>query len=139
VIDLARFARVDDGEEALMGLDMSVYATSDILAGEVDFPEIHNMEELHSWRKHPNLHGWMYRLYRERGGSNSNFNGNTVRLNIDDLNELEVTIREGRLPETSGSYFGKSDGSEREDDLEFVRKARAAIGAGKTLFYEASW
>jgi hypothetical protein len=122
-----------------MGLDMSVYATTEIITAQVDFSEIHSMQELHSWRKRPDLHAWMYRLYRERGGANPSFNGVALKLTSADLNELKAAIREGRLPETSGSFFGKPDGSEREDDLEFVRKARAAIRAGSALFYEASW
>lgn len=41
------------------------------------------------------------------------------------------------LPPISGSFFGKSDGSEQDDDLAFVFMARAAIGEGKTVYYDS--
>ncbi|MGA1343720.1 MAG: hypothetical protein ACO33A_11895 [Hyphomonas sp.] len=37
------------------------------------------------------------------------------------------------LPPMSGFFFGESDGSQIEDDLEFVAKARDAIAAGLTV------
>ncbi|ODR91767.1 hypothetical protein A8M32_08600 [Sinorhizobium alkalisoli] len=37
-------------------------------AAPVDF-EVEEATALHYWRKHPNLHGWMERLYREEGGT----------------------------------------------------------------------
>jgi hypothetical protein len=48
-----------------MGLDMYAFATAEEIAASVDFKaETHN--ELHCWRKHPNLHGWMEQHYREK-------------------------------------------------------------------------
>jgi hypothetical protein len=40
---------------------------------------------------------------------------------------------------TDGFFFGKSNGSEQEDDLAFVAKARKAIAAGQTVFYSSWW
>jgi len=122
-----------------MGLDMYAYATEQRINAAVDFSEPEKMEELHYWRKHPNLHGWMEALYKAKGGSNPDFNLSPVALAAADLDGLEAAIRGEALPETSGFFFGESDGSEREDDLEFVQKARAAIGEGKTVFYMAWW
>ena len=122
-----------------MGLDMYAYATEQRINAAVDFSEPEKMEELHYWRKHPNLHGWMEALYKAKGGSNPDFNLDRVTVTAKDLDALEAAIRGEELPETSGFFFGESDGSEREDDLEFVQKARAAIGEGKTVFYMAWW
>jgi hypothetical protein len=60
-------------------------------------------------------------------------------LTAADLDALEQDIRENRLPETEGFFFGASDGSEIDDDLEFVAKARAALAEGKTVFYRSWW
>jgi hypothetical protein len=122
-----------------MGLDMYAYMTDTAPAKPVDFPEPENSKELHYWRKHPNLHGWMQQLYEAKGGENPDFNVATVRLESGDLEKLEAAITENELPETCGFFFGDSDGSECEDDLEFVAKARVALGQGKVVFYYAWW
>ena len=56
-----------------MGLDMFAYTTSEELAASVDF-EVETLTELHYWRKHPNLHGWMEALYYAKGGAADTFN-----------------------------------------------------------------
>ena len=56
-----------------------------------------------------------------------------------DLDDLEVDIKDGNLPDTSGFFFGNSDGEEVDDDLEFVKKARQAIKEGKTVYYTSWW
>jgi len=122
-----------------MGLDMYAYVTDKTPATAVDFRETEKCEELHYWRKHPNLHGWMQQLYEAKGGQNPEFNLAAVVLESGDLEKLEQAIMENELPETSGCFFGDSDGSECDDDLEFVAKARAAIGEGKTVLYVAWW
>jgi len=121
-----------------MGLDMYAYAIDEPPAAPVDFDaDAHN--ELHYWRKHPNLHGWMEALYREKGGRDNSFNCVNLQLTAGDLDRLEADIRGGSLPPTTGFFFGESDGSEREDDLAFVKKARAALTEGMTVFYTSWW
>ncbi len=34
----------------------------------------HDPSQLYYWRKHPELHGWMEKLYRETGGAAQSFN-----------------------------------------------------------------
>src|ERR1700723_1564892 len=96
-----------------MGLDMFAYVTDATPATPVDFPEPEKCEELHYWRKHPNLHGWMQRLYEAKGGTNPDFDLDPVILTSADLDKLEAAITGNGLPETSGFFFGASDGSER--------------------------
>lgn len=121
-----------------MGLDMFAYATFADIAGSVDF-DVKDATQLHYWRKHPDLHGWMSLLYREKDGSNSEFNCVNVRLDERDLDQLEADIKEKRLPRTAGFFFGESDGSESEDDLAFIGKAREALITGATVFYTSWW
>ncbi len=121
-----------------MGLDMYAHFLFDAPATAVDF-EVANYGELHYWRKHPNLHGWMERLYREKGGQDASFNCVNLLLTAEDLDRLEADIRSRSLPPTSGFFFGESDGSEVEDDLRFIAKARSAIAEGLTVFYSSWW
>jgi hypothetical protein len=124
-----------------MGLDMYATVIKGKVNSEVDFDtnNIQDYEELHYWRKHPNLHGWMQNLYYDKGGKDDSFNGSDVVLTESDLDSLEQDIIDGNLPNTSGFFFGQTDGSERDDDLEFVAKARKAIKEGKTVYYSSSW
>lgn len=125
-----------------MGLDMYAFVTaSGAIAQDVDFDTsaLPATSELHYWRKHPNLHGWMEQLYFAKGGQREVFNCTPVRLTLDDLAELELAITSGNLPPTSGFFFGESDGSENKDDLAFVAKAREAIEAGEDVFYDSWW
>ncbi|MBM6395303.1 MULTISPECIES: phosphoglycerate kinase [Hyphomicrobiales] len=121
-----------------MGLDMYAFAIPETPAAPVDF-EAETGSELHYWRKHPNLHGWMEALYREKGGKDDVFNNVNLQLTAQDLDRLEADIRDHRLPSTTGFFFGTSDGSEIADDLQFVAKAREALAAGFTVFYSSWW
>jgi hypothetical protein len=118
---------------------MYVYATRETPRTAVDFIVPANSIKLHNWRKHPDLHGWMEALYNEKGGKDEGFNLTPVLLTASDLERLEAAIVDGNLPETDGCFFGESGGSERDDDLECVAKARAALAEGLTVFYAAWW
>lgn len=121
-----------------MGLDMYAYVAKSTPRKPVDF-KVDDAVEIHCWRKHPNLHGWMECRYREKGDTDIDFNCVNVQLTRDDLDRLEVVIEERALPLTVGFFFGESDGSEIDDDLQFIAKAREAIAAGLTVFYSSWW
>ena len=95
--------------------------------------------ELASWRKHPNLQGWMQELYYEKGGEGE-FNCVDVELTLEDLDALEATLDEEALPETAGFFFGNNaDDHYAEADREFIVQARAAIKQGYTVVYSSWW
>ena len=136
-----------------MGLDMYAYVASragqqnDFYEG-AEFDEntreyvntkVSRPRELAYWRKHPNLHGWFHREWESRGNSGS-FNGDELEITWDMLDRLESDVREGRLPATQGFFFGdNSDEHYRDQDLEFIRNARAEIFSGFKVFYNSSW
>jgi len=123
-----------------MGLDMYAFSTKAKPNKEVDFETTNfNPQEVHYWRKHPNLHGWMQKLYEYKGGTSDSFNGDCVILTEDDLNDLEKDIKNGALPNTSGFFFGNSDGDEVDDDLKFIENAREMLGEGRTVYYTSWW
>ncbi len=73
-------------------------------------------DEFQSLEKHPNLEGYMANLYYTKRRHREMFNCVNVELTGDDLDALERVIKEDKLPETCGFFFGETDGSEREDD-----------------------
>lgn len=122
-----------------MGLDMFACTRKGKLPAAVDFDQAETDVELHYWRKHPDLHGWMAKLYVKKGGTDANFNCKTVELTATDLYALESAIKAQDLPHTRGFFFGESTPDDIADDLDFVAKARAAINAGKAVYYTSWW
>ncbi len=127
-----------------MGLDM--YAMTIPVRDElpmIGFPKMPDGESpaaLFYWRKHPNMHGWMERVYRARGGT-GDFNLQAIRLTIEDIELLEDCIIRDHLPHTEGFFYGISarDEYQRQMDLEFVEKARNAIFSNLAVYYHAWW
>ena len=140
-----------------MGLDQLAYsrpatATND----ETD-------ECLVQWRKHPNLQGWMERLWRKQkygdaatpdpitgeGYSNETymndpFNCEELELTADDIERLRLDIQNKTLNgghgDTTGFFFGdSSDEYYRETDIEFCDKAEAALNKGCKVIYYSWW
>lgn len=124
-----------------MGLDQYAMRISVKPATPTDFEAETEPSELHYWRKHPNLHGWMEQLYRAKGGNSESFNCTPVELTLDDISLLEEHIKSGELPSTRGFFFGESSGDENEvnEDLEFCKAARKAIEAGDFVYYDSWW
>jgi hypothetical protein len=95
--------------------------------------------ELATWRKHPNLQGWMEELWYEKGGE-GDFNCVELELTLRDLDSLEATLDEESLPETVGFFFGDNANDHyAEADREFIVQARSAIKQGYTVVYSSWW
>ena len=107
-------------------------------------PNVNRPREIAYWRKHPNLHGWMARLWLAREGNElrelDNFNGIELELDAEDLDLLEYVVKERELPGTSGFFFGNdADDYYYNDDLKFIQMARAEMFLGFKVFYNSSW
>ena len=131
-----------------MGLDMYAWrvkaedAVGDFeVARTEDGDGDSKVEELFYWRKHHDLHGWMERLYREKGGTAESFNCIKVRLTKEDLERLAADIMANKLPETTGFFFGNNppDADSMEQDMQFVGKALAAILQGDAVYFDSWW
>jgi uncharacterized protein YciU (UPF0263 family) len=141
-----------------MGLDMYAYVAA--RAGQQDEfyegaewdevhkehrnPNVNRPREIAYWRKHPNLHGWMARLWLARENNalqeTDNFNGIELELTAEDLDNLELAVKNKQLPSTSGFFFGnEADDYYRESDLKFIQMARAEMFLGLKVFYNSSW
>ena len=128
-----------DARRINMGLDQYAYVAAKAEAWQ----DGNTPRELAYWRKHPNLQGWMENLWRSRNtdpSADPAFNGIELELTWADIDQLEDDIKNKRLPATSGFFFGTdSDDHYREDDLAFVRRARAELLLGLRVFYNSSW
>jgi hypothetical protein len=97
--------------------------------------------EIAYWRKHPNLHGWMYNLWVSKGNEGE-FNGDELELTWEDIDQLEYDVELGRLKnlEATGFFWGDpSDDYYYETDVKFIKEARAQLFLGLKVFYNSSW
>lgn len=116
--------------------DRAVWVDNDLVSTTVAEPR-----EIAYWRKHPNLHGWMQRLW-EAKGNEGNFNGDELELTWQDIDALEQDIKSGTIAElgTTGFFFGKpSDSVYHEQDLQFCQDAKTELFLGLKVFYNSSW
>jgi len=127
-----------------MGLDMYAFAVKADSFGDrvVDAVMDDDAMEICYWRKFNALHGWMEDLYRLKGGAKDSFNCTTVRLDLKDLDRLEMDVGANKLVPRNGFFFGQTDEIYPED-LEsvatFVKVARQSIADGKAVFYDSWW
>ena len=140
-----------------MGLDMYAYVAAkagqheafyedgefDRTLKEFVNPKVSKPREICYWRKHPNLHGWMEQLWIKKSDARNDpddFNGVELELTWEDLERLERDILAQDLPHTEGFFFGgDSDDHYREQDLKFIRDAKAELFCGLRVFYNSSW
>jgi len=140
-----------------MGLDQYAYVAAKAGAydeyyedenyekAEDDSTKLSKPRELAYWRKHPNLQGWMERLWLEKNPGYEEevkypFNNVELELTWDDLDRLEADVKAGNLPNTKGFFFGdNSDDHYKQDDLNFIKAAKAEVFLGLKVFYNSSW
>jgi hypothetical protein len=150
-----------------MGLDMYAYTAAkagqsseywnsaqlDLDTKEFVNPNVSKPREIAYWRKHPNLHGWMEQLWRTKKHTvqpqdaseavdpeSDIFNGIELELTREDIDRLEQDILDNNLPSTTGFFFGTdADEYYKEEDLQFVKEARAELFLGLRVFYNSSW
>lgn len=95
--------------------------------------------DLGYWRKHPNLHGYIVQTFAKGVDECQE-----IHLSPDDLKTIIKAVKEDKLPETEGFFFGKSDGSEKEDDLKIFKAAlkwltEESNNSSRDVIYQASW
>ena len=151
-----------------MGLDQYAYAalrsgqrsdfneTAEFVDGDVVNKTVPKPIDFAYWRKHPNLHGWMERLwwsktdvplseddqFLQNAYPTDDFNCVELELTWEDLDQLEKDILSGKVEslDTKGFFFGNpSDRHYREYDLQFIKDAKAQLFLGLKVFYKSSW
>ena len=74
--------------------------------------------------------------------SSDDFNGVAVKLEERDLDKLEQDVMTFNLPQTTGFLFGADSGGDedqKEQTLEFIKKARKALAEGFEVEYNSWW
>jgi len=124
-----------------MGLDM-------YLTGEKYFRGPRNrgdrtseQYDLGSWRKHPNLHGYIVNTF-----ANGVDECQEIELFADRIKQIIRAVRDRQLPETTGFFFGTSDDSDSqvEEDVQIFEHALQWLeteeqGVWRSITYHASW
>jgi hypothetical protein len=68
------------------------------------------------------------------------FNNIELELTWEDLDKLEADVNAGTLPKTKGFFFGDgSDEHYKQQDLNFIKAAKAEVFLGLKVFYNSSW
>jgi len=128
-----------------MGLDMYAYAIKaeelKDSAQQTDLETSNDApEEIAYWRKHGALHNWFNELYNSKGGTDPDFNTSDVRVELEDLDQLEMQVTMNQLVWVGGFFFGEDASEEyKSDDLAFIAKAREEINAGNVVYYTSWW
>ena len=97
--------------------------------------------DLGYWRKHPNLHGFIVETFADGRDECQE-----IGLSAADIKTIIRAIEARQLPETTGFFFGKSDG-DPERIAEDIRLFEAALnwletnenGVWRSVTYQASW
>ena len=130
-----------------MGLDQYAYKVKRKYAPTTKTSTVRTTEFFY-WRKHNALHGWMENLYNGKkleDGINidsDDSNGVAVKLEEKDLDKLEQDVMTFNLPQTAGFFFGRDsvgDEYQKEQTLEFLKKARKALAEGFEVEYNSWW
>jgi hypothetical protein len=126
-----------------MGLDMYAFTVDATTVGDatVDVALGDDAMQISYWRKFNALHGWMEDLYRQKRGLRHDFNCTTVRLDLSDLDRLEMDTGNNKLVPRNGFFFGSQEiyPEDIESVADFVKLSRQAIAEGKAVFYDSWW
>ena len=135
-----------------MGLDAYMISYTGKNKKPVDFShDKETNEEVHYWRKHPNLERWMSELYFEKGGKGTidgvgglgdyrTFNCCKVQLTEDDLESLQEAVKRNLLPPGGGFFHGNnSDEHYRKETLEAIERAKKEIKNKRRIYYTSWW
>ena len=93
------------------------------------------------WRKFNALHAWMEDLWISRG-NDGDFNCTPLRLNTENLDELQERVDDKSLEPRGGFFFGGTDPvteDEYSEVADFIVKARQAIADGYAVYYDSWW
>lgn len=129
-----------------MGLDM--YLTGHRFMHSMNKPNKGSRErgekkgeliDLGYWRKHPNLHGYIVQTFA--AGEDE---CQEIDLSVESIHKILAAIEADELPETTGFFFGVTDGTEKDEDLRIFREALAWLEAKddeawRSICYQASW
>ncbi len=107
-----------------------------------DYDVVVEKEKIHYWRKHGAMQGWMEELYYSKGGEDPEFNCVNVKVDVEDLLELQRDVKNGSLTSRfqGGFFFGEDKSDDmKDDDLDFISKALESYNKGYEIYYSSWW
>ena len=120
-----------------MDLDMCAFAIAPAAVKDpsatVDLAPINGTRpaEIAYWQKFNALHAWMRDLYYAKGGTDQDFNCNTVRLEAGDLDALAEALDHNLL----APIYPEDVTATRV----FIDRARKRLAAGAIVYYDSWW
>ena len=95
--------------------------------------------EIGYWRKHPNLHGYIVATFAEGVDECQK-----IELDSEQLKKIIDAVKANNLPPTKGFFFGRSDGTEADEDIKILTKAVEWLKVKeeyimRSVYYRASW
>lgn len=101
-----------------------------------------NRPELHYFRKHNQLNGWLQELYVEKGGDYNEFNCSVMIMTISDFRRLRRDVRLNNLKPASGFFWGNCV-IDRDVKNEYYQLCRKAINRirnhNEVVYYTPNW
>jgi len=131
-----------------MGLDMFLIGTIRPTEKSIkhDSREVMRLDvELGTWRKHPNLHGFIVNSFAPLDAEKKPIDDcEPISLGKQQVKDIASAIERDILPHTEGFFFGRSDGSERASDLQIFWQALTWLEScpgdeRRSVYYQASW
>ena len=127
-----------------MGLDMYLNGNAyyhGLSAEELKTQPVEQIFRLGYWRKHPDLHGYIVQEFAD--GIDDCLN---IELGITALTKIILAIQYGKLPHTTGFFFGESE-NDNEQQSEAIAIFEAALTwlttdderSWRSVHYRASW
>ena len=122
-----------------MGLDQMAYCKSADAKNGKSLSD----DRIAEWRKHPNLQGWMERLWRKQKLGDP-VNQEELELTLDEIQRLRLDVQNktlnGGIGDTTGFFFGdNADEEYREDDIKFCDRAEYMLKNGYKVIYYSWW
>ena len=106
----------------------------------------HEGEEVHGeiavFRKHPNLHGWIEKEWRNQVQPDETEDFNCVHfyLDLDTINRLQAANENDALPPTTGFFFGSDADDLYRDELNNAcLDMKQALKDGYEVYYWSWW
>lgn len=103
-------------------------------------------ELIATWRKHPDLHGWMENRWREQTGSTEIFNCVDFELCEADILDCMEAVKTNSLPCTDGPSFGDENewtaeqrARQKQEDITVLEDALRRLQAGECIVYSSWW
>lgn len=137
-----------------MGLDMFLYKTGKKFNTQKEFEDYYkakgepeDTQEIGYWRKHPDLHGIMEQMFKEKTYhyKHSEFNLLPLLLTEDDLKMLykkskDFAENKNEAETIQGFFFGTSCNEQWKESAEIFKNTLESTDfKTKTIFYNSWW